>query len=115
MPAAVTQVAQVFASPATLDFRASSLIPAGYGVTPAVLAAFEAKRAEYGFSPAPAPTRVDPVYLAALKAAIFRSWPAASPDVPADLLLVDAETGFCYRYADRADYPGAPTSGTLCP
>lgn len=115
LPASVIQVGAVFANPSGGDFRAAPGIAAGYGAAPAALAMFAARWTEYGVPPAAAPTMVDENYHQILRAAIFASWPASAPGVPANLILEDPHTGYCYRYQDRNDYPGPPSSGTQCP
>lgn len=115
LPATVIAAAAVFANPSGGDFRAAPGIPAGYGAAPAALATFAARWTEYGVPPAAAPTVVDENYHQMLRAQIFASWPASAPGVPANLILEDPHTGYCYRYQDRNDYPGPPSSGTQCP
>jgi hypothetical protein len=61
----------VFIDPANLDFRPSSNVPADYGVDAAVLAQMEAKRLEYGLTPATAPTLVNRDYVNDLKRKIL--------------------------------------------
>lgn len=115
LPAAVIQVGSVFANPSAGDFRAAPAIAAGYGAAPAALAMFAARWSEYGVPPAAAPTVVDENYHQTLRAQIFASWPASAIGVPANLILEDPHSGYCYAYQDRNDYPGPPSSGTQCP
>ena len=67
-------------------------------------------------TPAAAATVVNEDYVRGLRAEIIRSWPApvAGDGIPDDLVLEDPETGHCYAYADRNDYPNAPSTGTRC-
>jgi Right handed beta helix region len=117
LPASVLQVAAVFANPSGGDFHAAPGIPPGYGAAPAALAMFAARAAEFGVAPAAAPTVIDENYHLGLRAQIFATWPAPVPGdgIPDDLILEDPRSGFCYRYQDRNDYPGPPSSGTNCP
>lgn len=115
LPASITQVPQVFADPANNDFHRAAAIPDGYGPGTPILTSLDAKRVEYGLSPAPATTVVDATYLRGLRAAILSSWPApkAGDSIPEDLILEDAETGNCYDYNTRNNYPAS--SGVPCP
>jgi Putative Ig domain/Right handed beta helix region len=108
----LVQVPSVFIDPANLDFRPSANVPDGYGVDAAVLAQMEAKRLEYGLTPATAPTLVNQDYVNDLKLRILRSWPDG---VQPALIFEAPETGYCYAYEDRNDYPNPPSTGTVCP
>jgi hypothetical protein len=118
LPDTIKQVTSVFTDPVNFNFRPSSNVPVGYGVDTAVLAQFDAKRAEFGLTPAPAPPpMVHEDYVRNIRAKVFSTWPewkTGSP-FPSDLILEDPETGYCYAYADRNDYPNAPSTGTFCP
>lgn len=108
----LVQVPSVFIDPANLDFRPSANVPDGYGVDAAVLAQMKAKRLEYGLTPSTAPTLVNQDYVNDLKLRILRSWPDG---VQPALIFEDPETGYCYAYEDRNDYPNPPSTGTVCP
>ena len=116
LPAQVLRVARVFADPGSGNFRRSDLVPAGFGPASDAHDAFRARQAEYGFVPAPAPTVIDAAYVQNLRTQIVASWPAPVPGdgIPDNLVLEDPVTGYCYRYEDRLDYPGPPSSGTTC-
>jgi hypothetical protein len=117
LPSTVIRVDEVFTDPAAGDFTPASGIPSGYGPSSSVLGTLKARAAEYGLAPAEAPTAVTRDYVQGLRAAILTAWPAPDPDdsIPEDLILADPDTGFCYAYADRNDYPGPPSTGTTCP
>lgn len=115
LPASIAQVPQVFADAAAGDFHRAASIPEGNGPDPSVIDSLEARRVEYGLEPAPAPTVVDEAYLRDLRATILSSWPApkAGDSIPDDLVLQDPDSGFCYDYGSRGNYP--ETGGVPCP
>ena len=116
LPASITQVSAVFADPANGDFSRSASVPAGNGPDDANVARFHQLISEQGLTLRAAPTVVTPAYLRQLRARILQDWPAPDPqdDIPENLILEDPDSGYCYRYADRMDYPGPPSSGTVC-
>lgn len=116
MPASVEQLPAVFVNPARNNFNPLADVPTTAGVPPATLAVFAAKAEEFGLEPQATSTIVDDDYVRGLRAEILPAWPAPDPasEIPVDLILEDPETGFCYAYADRNDYPNAPSSGTVC-
>ncbi|MFD8531115.1 hypothetical protein ACFV0L_27220 [Streptosporangium canum] len=113
----VTAVSRVFVNPERGDFRPAPGIPAGQGVAAAHLDRMAGLVAEYGLRIGSAPTVVDADYMERIRRAILASWPAPNPndDIPDNLVLRFPNTGRCYAYADRADYPNPPSTGTTCP
>lgn len=116
LPASVVQVSAVFEAPESFDFSPASGVPAGYGVPSADLARMSALLTEFGVQPAEAATVVTDAYVRELRQAIFDRWPepVAGDDIPDNLKLFDPETGYCYRYEDRASYPADPGNSADC-
>lgn len=112
----VTAVDSVFVDPENLDFSSASTILSDYGVPQNVLDSFESKLAEYGITPKPAKTKITDAYLKKLKMEIFRTWPAPNTNdsIPDNLILEDGDTGLCYTYEQRGDYPAPPRTFTPC-
>jgi hypothetical protein len=109
LPASVLRKSQVFQNPDLLDFRPTADL-AGMGVPEAELdRMFEMARV-YGVE-VKAPTQeVNASYLQQMKAHIFSTWPASQ----SGLTLEDKATGYLYTYAQRCQYPAAP-SNSVCP
>jgi hypothetical protein len=116
MPASIVPVSQVFTDPVGGDFSPHHSIPSNYGPDASVLAGFNAKIREYGLKVKAAPTAVTSSYIRGLRKEILSKWPApvTGDGIPDDLVLEDPETGYCYAYADRNDYPNPPSTGTQC-
>jgi hypothetical protein len=115
MPPSIRPVLKVFTDPVGGNFSPHPAIPASYGPDASVLAGFKAKIREYGLKIKPAPTIVTESYVRDLRQAIISKWPVpGTAGVPDNLVLEDPETGNCYAYADRKDYPNPPSTGTKC-
>jgi Bacterial Ig domain/Right handed beta helix region len=110
LPASVLRLEQVFQNPEQFDFRAADGVLAGMGVPDADLERMFAVAKMYGISVTAPDQVIDDAYLAQMKQRIFDTWPAAY----SDLILEDKETGFDYTYAQRCQYPEAP-SAAPCP
>ena len=112
----VTIVDNVFANPQSLNFSPASGITADYGVSQDTLDSFTAKIEEYGIIPKPAKTKVTDAYIKKLKMEIFKRWPAPNPNdtIPDNLILEDGDSGLCYTYEQRGDYPAPPRTKTPC-
>jgi len=115
LPPQVIQRSAVFVNRGNQNFSSAAGIPARFGVDPAVLENMQTKLSEYAITPAIASPEVTPNYLRGLRSEILASWPAPVPGdgIPDNLILEDPDTGFCYAYADRNDYPDMPSSGTV--
>ncbi|MCC0175420.1 hypothetical protein I4641_00295 [Waterburya agarophytonicola K14] len=112
----VTQANSVFVDPQNLNFSPASGITADYGVPQDTLDSFTAKIEEYGITPKPAKTKVNDPYIKKLKIEIFKRWPAPNPNdtIPDNLVLEDGDSGLCYTYEQRGDYPAPPRTKTPC-
>ena len=116
LPASIIQVSAVFKDPESFDFRVAPDIPNDFGVPVDELLRMKALLEEYGVQPVKAETEVTDQYIRGLRQEIFDTWPVpvSGDDIPDNLKLLDPETGFCFRYEDRMDYPNDPENSADC-
>jgi uncharacterized repeat protein (TIGR01451 family) len=107
LPSSVLHLSQVFQDPANNDFTG---IPEGMGVPKTELERMSASISAYGIDIIAPTQMVDADYLHTMKQYIFDNWPASWQN----LILEDEATGFEYTYAQRCQYPAAP-SASICP
>jgi hypothetical protein len=111
-PSVLRRQSPVFVNPSAFDFTAAPGVPAGMGVAPAQLQRMKAMLAEFGIVPTQPTQVVDEAYVDSLRRIIFASWPASMSTLRLET-RVDGTTN-SYTYAQRCQYPQAPSS-TPCP
>ncbi|MEQ1725328.1 MAG: right-handed parallel beta-helix repeat-containing protein [Sphingopyxis sp.] len=102
----VVRLSTVFRDPAALDFRPANGVPAGMGVPDATLNLLFGKAADYGIAIAEPTQIVDSAYLSAMITRIFATWPASHSTIQ----LEDRNRGYTYSYAQRCQWPNAPSA-----